>query len=70
MNKRSLLLVTGFMLFVISVIGFILNLIGVSLSIFKPIDDQGYLIATIVKAILFTTGLCMVYYAQMIKTKY
>ena len=70
MNKRSVLLVIGFILFVISVIGFILNLIGVSLSIFKPIDDMGYLIGTIVKAVLFTIGICMVYFAQMIKTKY
>ncbi|NOT36713.1 MAG: hypothetical protein HOP11_04995 [Saprospiraceae bacterium] len=70
MDKRSIYLIVGFILFTSSIVGFILNLAGVSLSIFKPLDNLGHLTSTIVKFILMTIGICLVYFAKMVRRKY
>ncbi len=67
MDKRTSLLILGFILFVISVVGFILNLVGVSLLIFKPIDSLGFLWGTVIKLILLTSGIVLVYFIKVAK---
>ncbi len=67
MDKRTSLLILGFILFVISVVGFILNLVGVSLLIFKPIDSLGFLWGTVIKLILLTSGVVLVYFIKVAK---
>jgi len=67
MNKRSLMLILGFFLFVSSILDFILNLVGLSLYGYDLIDRQGFLVGLVFKLLCLTAGLTMVYFVQNVR---
>ncbi len=70
MDKRSFLILAGFLLFILPILGFIVNLVGVSLTIFKPIDELGFLVSSLIKLVLLTSGIVILYFQLVLRKKY
>ena len=63
-RKRSVLLIVGFLLFVIGMISLMLNLVNVRLTIMNPIEDLGFIWAISIKLLMVMSGLILVYIIQ------
>ncbi|MBK6546554.1 MAG: hypothetical protein IPO78_07885 [Saprospiraceae bacterium] len=61
---RSFLLILGFILFVVGLLSLILSLVSIRLSFMVPIDDLGYLKASIIKLIMVVSGIILVYFMK------
>jgi hypothetical protein len=61
---RSGLLLLGFSLFLIGMVSLILSLVGIRLTILSPIDELGFLWASVIKLVMVLSGLILVYFLQ------
>ncbi|HEX5625895.1 MAG TPA: hypothetical protein VFX48_07755 [Saprospiraceae bacterium] len=61
---RSWLLLLGFFLFLTGMVSLILSLVGIRLTVLGPIDELGFLWASVIKLVMVLSGVILVYFLQ------
>ncbi|MBK9108057.1 MAG: hypothetical protein IPM92_06635 [Saprospiraceae bacterium] len=60
-RKKAIMLLSGFILFVIGMLSLILSLVGIHLLILKPVESFGFFYASIIKLSFIITGLILAF---------
>lgn len=63
-RKQTLMLLFGFLFFVVGMLSLILSLVGVQLVILKPIESLGFFYASLIKLTMIVGGLITAFLAN------